>query len=162
MWHHNNRVEVLHLMSTLFVISARLSQRAAALGTWAPHPAAARPTQTSLTSNPELLCASGSSKQLAWLFVLGRQRHVLLALNKSRVHKQCRFIWWKLQTHHSNCSVVVLHPSAYFSREERGSLWLHCHRCMDGPAGLISVDASTLKWDHVSYVDKGCFFAHLH
>lgn len=28
---------------------------------------------------------------------------------------------------------------------------------MDGPAGLISVDASTLKRDHVSFVDKSCF-----
>lgn len=28
---------------------------------------------------------------------------------------------------------------------------------MNGPAGLISVDASTLKQDHVSFVDNGCF-----
>lgn len=109
------RVDVLHVTSTLFVISARLSQRAAALGTWAPHPAAARPTQASLTSSPELLHNSHSSKQLMQLSLPGRQHHILLVLNE---HRWRRFVWWcsgtwKLQTHHRNCNVVVLCPSAF-------------------------------------------------
>lgn len=125
-------VDILHL----FVISARLSQRAAALATWAPRPAAARRTQASLTSSPELLHTSHSSKSLLRLSLLGRQHHSLLVLSK---HKWSRFVWWcsstwKLQTHHDNTNVVVLHLSAYFSSEDR---------CMNGPAGLISVDTST-------------------